>query len=73
MDAETSGLWWVVAIVTGAVGTAMTVYGIRQREPFSLVFGISIGAVPMFVSSGWAALLMSAGITAIFIIVRKYR
>jgi hypothetical protein len=73
MNAETSGLWLIVAVVTGAVGTGMAVYGIRQKEPLPLVFGIAIGVVPMLVSSGWVAAIASFAIVALFVVIRKYR
>ncbi len=34
MNGESSGLWLMVAVVTGAVGTAMAVYGIDRRSRF---------------------------------------
>jgi len=72
MNGESSSLWLVVAVVTGAVGTAMTVYGIRQKEALPLVFGIGIGIVPMLVSSGWVAALLSLAVGVIFVVVRKH-
>ena len=30
MSEEIGGLWFLVAVLTGAVGTAMFVYGVRQ-------------------------------------------
>lgn len=72
MNGESSSLWLIVAVVTGAVGTAMTVYGIRQKEPLPLVFGIGIGIVPMLVSSGWVAAFLSLAVGVLFVIARKY-
>ena len=71
MDSEMSGLWWLVAIVTGAVGAAMAVYGIRQKAPLPLVFGVAISVVPMMVSSGWAAAVLFLAIGALFLVLRK--
>lgn len=73
MNGETGNLWLIVVIVTGAVGTAMAVYGIRQKEPLPLVFGIAIGVVPMVVRSGWAAAVLSLAAVALFVVARKYR
>lgn len=73
MNAETSGLWWTVAIITGAIGTAMVLYAIRQKDPIPLVFGIVIGTVPMLISSGWIAAVLSIAIGVLFIAVQKYR
>ena len=72
MNGESSGLWLIIAVVTGAVGTAMAVYGIRQKEPLPLVFGIVIGIVPMLVSSGWVAALLSVAVGVLFVAARKY-
>lgn len=71
MDADNSGLWWIMAIVTGAVGTAMTVYGIRQKASVPLVFGIAIGLVPMFTSSGWLSAVLFVALVTAFIALRK--
>ena len=72
MNAETSGLWWIVAILTSAIGTGMLVYAIRQKDPNTLLFGIGISVIPMLVSSGWAAALLSIIIMGLFFAVRKY-
>ena len=69
---ETGGLWLMVAVVTGAIGTAMAVYGIRQREPLPLVFGIVLGVLPMVVSSGWAAAILSLVVVGLFVAARRY-
>jgi hypothetical protein len=72
MSAETSGLWLIVAVVTGAVGTGMALYGIRQKEPLPLVFGIAMGVVPMLVSSGTIAAILSLAVGTLFLVARKY-
>lgn len=72
MSTETSGLWWIVALFTGAVGTAMLVYAIRQKDPYILIFGMGISVVPLLVSSGWVAALLSILILGSFFAVRKY-
>ncbi|MBI5094685.1 MAG: hypothetical protein HZB26_19895 [Candidatus Hydrogenedentes bacterium] len=72
MNAEGDGLWWMVVIVTGAVGTAMFVYGVRQKEPLPLVFGIVIGIVPMVIESGWGAAAVSVGVGVLYWVMRKY-
>jgi hypothetical protein len=73
MIASMSGLWLMVTVVTGAVGTAMLVYGIRQREPLSLCFGIGISIIPMIISSGWGVAAASAATFGLFLFVRKIR
>lgn len=72
MSTETSGLWWIVALLTGAIGTAMLVYAIRQKDPYVLIFGIGISVSPLLLSSGWAAALLSITILGSFFAVRKY-
>jgi hypothetical protein len=73
MNGETGSLWLIVVVVTGAIGTAMALYGIRQKEPLPLVFGIAIGIVPMVVSSGWVAAVLALAAGTLFVVVRKYR
>jgi hypothetical protein len=60
-----------MTIVTGAVGTAMLVYGIRQKEPLPLVFGIVIGLIPMFTGSGALATALFLALGAAFLVLRK--
>lgn len=73
MTSQTTGLWLTVAVLTGAVGTGMTVYGIKQREPIPLVFGLAIGAAPMITGSGWGSALLAVVVTTLFFVVRKYQ
>lgn len=73
MTSQITGLWLTIAVLTGAVGTGMTVYGIKQREPIPLVFGLAIGAVPMITNSGWLSALLAVLVTALYFVVRKYR
>ncbi len=72
MNTEPSGLWWAVVVVTGAVSTGMVVYGIRQKDLPPLVFGVGLGLVPVFVSTGWIAAILSFAIVAAFYFHRKY-
>ena len=71
VNAGNDGLWWLVVIVTGAVATAMFVYGVRQKEPLPLVFGIVLGIVPTVIESGWGAALVSVGIIVLFFVIRR--
>jgi len=73
MEDQTSGLWWLVAVLTSAVGAAMVVYGIRQKDPLPLVIGVALSAVPMCVSSGGLAALLSVLVLALFVAIRKWR
>lgn len=72
MNANASGVWWLVVIVTGAVGTAMALYGMRQKEPMPLVFGVIIGVIPMVIKSGWAAAGVSVGVGVLYYVIRQY-
>ena len=69
---DSGGLWLLVAVVVGAVGTAMVVYGMRQKEPMPLVFGVVVGVVPFALGSGWAGCSVSILLVALFFVVRKY-
>jgi len=62
----------IVTIVTGAVASGMVVYGIRQKEPLPLVFGVVLGVIPMVVTSGWGVLVLSIITGGVFYGVRKY-
>lgn len=73
MEDQTSGLWWLVTILTGAVGAAMAVYGIRQKDPLPLVIGVALSAVPICVNSGGLAGLLSILLVALFIAIRRWR
>jgi len=60
----------LVAVVTGAVGTAMVIYGIRQKEPVPLVFGIVIGVIPIVLTSPLTATAASLAAGGLFLFVR---
>ena len=72
MNEDASGLWWLMAVVTGAVGMGMIVFGAKQKNALSLVFGLGISVIPMVVSSGWASLVLFVAAIALFIGLRKY-
>ena len=65
-----SGLTMLIILVTGAVGTGMAIYGVRQKEPAPLVFGVVISIVPWMVPD-WVAAIVSVGLIALFMAVRK--
>lgn len=52
MSGEADALWWLGCLIASAVGTAMLVYAVRQKDAYSLIFGLGISALPMVVSSG---------------------
>jgi hypothetical protein len=60
----------LIILVTGAVGTGMAIYGLRQKEPAPLVFGVVISIVPWMVPD-WVAAIVSVGLIALFMAVRK--
>jgi hypothetical protein len=72
MNDDSGGLWWLVAVLTGAVGTAMVVYGMRQKESLPLTFGIIIGGVPILFDSAWAAAIVSVLSGILFYVLRKW-
>ncbi len=65
-----SGLSMFVILVTGAVGSGMGIYGVRQKEPWPLVFGVAISIVPWMVPD-WLAAVLTVGLIAVYIAVRK--
>lgn len=73
MNAEANGLWWMVVLAGGSVGTAIVAYAVRQQEPLPLVFGIVIGLVPLFVGSGWGAAVLSMALGGLFVVLWKRR
>lgn len=73
MNAQMDGLWLMVAVVVGAVGSGMLVYGIRQRDALTLVFGVALNVIPIFVSAGALAALLTLALGVLFVVLRKYR
>jgi hypothetical protein len=65
-----SGLSMMTILVTGAVGTGMAIYGIRQKEPAPLVFGVLISIVPWMLPD-WVAAIASVALIGVFMAVRK--
>ncbi len=72
MNAQMDGLWWTVAILTGAFGSGMLLYGMRQKDVITLVFGLLLNAVPMFVDTGGLAILLTIVVGVLFVLVKKY-
>ena len=60
----------LVMLVSGAVGTGLAIYGIRQKEPGPLAFGVAICVVP-WVLPGGLALVVSVVLIGVFMAVRK--
>jgi len=64
------GFSMLIMLVTGAVGTGMVIYGVRQQAPAPLAFGVVISIIPWMVPD-WLAALLSIGLIALFVAVRK--
>ncbi len=64
------GLSMFVMLIAGAVGAGMVIYGIRQKEPLSLAFGVVISVVPWFLP-GVSAAVASVALIGLFMAVRK--
>jgi hypothetical protein len=64
------GLSMFVMLVAGAVGTGLGIYGVRQKEPVSLAFGVAISVVPWFLP-GVSAMIASAALIGMFMVMRK--
>ncbi|HOC71929.1 MAG TPA: hypothetical protein PKL54_03895 [Candidatus Hydrogenedentes bacterium] len=66
-----SGGYMMVALVCGAVGTGMLVYGVRQKEPLVLAFGVAFGVLPMVLTGSWGSLIGALVLGAAFYGARK--
>ena len=72
MNGETSVGWFVVALVAGAVGMGLIVYGRKQRESLPLVFGVAISAYPYVIHNAWLAAAVGVGLIGAFIAIRRH-
>ncbi len=72
MGAAAGGLWWIVTFLAGVVGTGMVIYGIRQKEPAPLAFGVAISLVPLVLGAGIFSAALSIGLVVVFMAGRKY-
>ncbi len=66
-----SATWMFVALVETCVGSAMALYGWKQRESVSLVFGIALTVLPGIVREGWIAALVGVGFVVLFFVVKR--
>jgi len=71
MEVDMSGWWWLVALLSGAVGSGMFVYGIRQKDVRSPVFGLALSALPMAVGVAWQSALIATGLVIGFVAARR--
>jgi hypothetical protein len=72
MSGNPSGLWWVLALVDGAVGAGIFIYGVRQREGWSLACGVALSVLPMVSGDGLALLALSTLVCGAYIGALKY-
>ena len=65
-------LWWLGCLIASAVGTAMLVYAVRQKDAYSLVFGLEISALPLLVRSGILMTIALSATFGLFVAIKKY-
>lgn len=68
MDAQASGLWWTLALLDGAIGSGILVYGVRQKEWRSLLCGLVLNVLPMLGLGDTGLLLFSAGSVVAYVL-----
>jgi len=68
---EMSGWWWLVTLLSGAVGGGVLVYGIRQKDVRSLIFGVALSVLPMAVGVAWQSALIAVGLVLGFVAARR--
>ncbi len=71
MNGEMSAGWLVVTLLASAVGMGMIVYGRKQREPLTFVFGVALSAYPYVIHGAWLAAAVGAGLVAAFVFLRR--
>jgi hypothetical protein len=60
-----------VMLIESCVGSAMVIYGWRQKEPVALAFGVGLTLLPYFVHNAWVSGLLGVILVALFFTVRK--
>ena len=68
MNEETDMLWWLCALL--AVGPAI-LYMLSAKGLYSLVFGIVISILSIFIGSG-VLMALTLTVTGLFVAVKKY-
>ena len=66
-----SAYWLLIIFIAGLIGTGMFVYGIRQREPQPVIFGLAISALPALVRAAWLSGLIAGSLVALFVVIRR--
>lgn len=54
----------MLAMASGAVGAGFFIYGIRQREPWTLGVGVALNVLPFVAGEVWSLLLLGVGVVA---------
>ncbi len=66
-----SGMWFLAALLSGSVGAGMLIYGIRQKAPLPLAFGVAVSIAPTLVANGISAMALFAALVVAFMVLRK--
>lgn len=64
MESATDGTWLMTAMAVGALGAGFFIFGIRQKEPWTLAIGVLLNVLPFVLSSVLPLLLLSAAVIA---------
>lgn len=71
MFGEMTGSWMFVALIETCAGSAMALYGWKQREPVPLAFGVALTIVPCIIYSAWLSALIGLGLVVLFFVVQR--
>jgi hypothetical protein len=63
--------WLFITMITGVVGTAFAIYGIRRKRPVPLIFGFLFGSYTLLISNVWLCLLVGILLIGGFVVVQK--
>ena len=71
MLGEMTGAWMFVALIETCVGSAMALYGWKQKESVSLAFGVILAFFPVLVHDALLSGLMGLLIVVLYYVVKK--
>jgi len=71
MFGEMTGSWMFVALIETCVGSAMALYGWKQKESVSLAFGVILASFPVLVHDALLSALMGLLIVVLYYVVKK--
>ncbi len=71
MLGEMTGTWMLVALIETCVGSGMALYGWKQKESVSLVFGIVLTLLPGLVHDALISGLAGLGLVTLFFVVKR--